>query len=499
MKRSPRITILLLLTILATACSSGSAGTPAVTEVVIPVENAAPPTATSTIAAPQTSGAAPTGDRFRWERSLIFDPAASGQPLPISITQIVAHRGRLYAGSSTDGETGNYSQRSSYIFVKKSADSPWVLDADFGPYTEQVNFLLSARLENGPDGKPIPEGPVEILIAGTNQLRQAGRSPARLRVRDDQTEQWLTIDLPTAKPKDHSIRSAVVYRDRTLNVDLIVIAANPAPLGIYIGFYDPNMPGKLRWSDKPELVERPPEGEPEVRGADLIYSLAVVNGNLYAATGRGIYRRIDGLEPSWKKVLDLPPDPIQPDYEVRALTAVPNPKEITGWPEEEMLVFANAMGIWRMRCPEDSAAEHTRQSEIELINKTGEYTAQPVFMSFASNTPFTPYPNAVQPQFWLIGLQVVFAVPGMNPMVNDPQSTRYDPQAYFLIRDREGNYQFGQILDPADPERMLAMARTFALSPFPGEENVIYAGGFTAAMARGLLGTAWIYRGVLNP
>lgn len=517
MKLNPRISIpklvhlVILLALLVQACSFGGpkgSPTPSVTEIV------APPSDTDSVARPSSTpespitsetsqasaGPAPSADRISWQKSLIFDPNAVGQPLPISIMQIVAHQGRLYAGSSADGESGNYSQRSAYIFVKKDAGSGWEVDANFGPNTEQVNFLYNARLENGPDGQPLPDGPVELLLAGTNHLRPAGASVARLRVRDDQANQWIVTELPTPKPKDHAIRSAVVYRDTVLNVDLVFIAANPAPLGVYAGFFDPNMPGKLRWSNKPELVERPPEGAVEARGADLVYSLAVVNDSLYAATGRGIYRRtVDGLEPEWSKVLDLPPDPGQPDFEVRGLTAVHNPKENTGWNEDQILIFSTAMGLWRMRCPADPTAEHTRQQEIDLLRKISEWTGQPVFMGFTAFTPLTAYPNTAQPQFWITGVQVIFATPGMTPNMNDQSSIRYEPQAYYLIRDLQGNYQLGQVLDPTDPTRSIYLARTFAVSPFPGEENILYTGGFSSFFARGLLGTAWIYRGTLNP
>ena len=67
-----------------------------------------------------------------------------------------------------------------------------------------------------------------------------------------------------------------------------------------------------------------------------------------------------------------------------------------------------------------------------------------------------------------------------------------------MLRNQRGEYTLRSIFDPTEPDRLLFLARDFEVSPFPGEENVIYAGGFNGSFFKGsLLGTAWVYRGEL--
>jgi hypothetical protein len=70
-----------------------------------------------------------------------------------------------------------------------------------------------------------------------------------------------------------------------------------------------------------------------------------------------------------------------------------------------------------------------------------------------------------------------------------------NPYAFYLLRDARGEGTLRMVEDPADPDTILYLMRDNVLSPFPGEENVVYACGFNASYFKGSLGTAWVYRG----
>jgi hypothetical protein len=124
-----------------------------------------------------------------WRKSLLFDTTPSeGEPLPVSTMNLAAHKGWLFAGMGTDFEENAYSGHSASVYARPNAHAEWRLDADFGPGTARVGAMFSVCLRHCPDGKPIPEGPVERLVVGTIKMRRAGEpSPLQVWVRDDQT------------------------------------------------------------------------------------------------------------------------------------------------------------------------------------------------------------------------------------------------------------------------------------------------------------------------
>ncbi len=191
----------------------------------------------------KSSPAAPDyEDAFSWQPSLTFDAEKTKEgPLPVNAMQLVVHRGRLFCGMATSFERDRYSRSSSYIYSKANADAPWKLEVDFGPGTSRVGQLFSARFENDGDGQPIEGGPQEILVAFTMSLAgRRGKLPLQMRVRDDATGRWLTVDLPTPKVAGSNVREVWLHRDSVTGADLLFVGANPSPLGIFAGSYDPD-------------------------------------------------------------------------------------------------------------------------------------------------------------------------------------------------------------------------------------------------------------------
>ena len=440
------------------------------------------------------SSSAPPDDKddFSWQPSLKFDAEKTKQgPLPVNAMQLVVHRGKLFCGMATSFERDRYSRNSSYIYSKANADAPWKLEVDFGPGTSRVGQMFSARFENDGDGQPIEGGPQEILVAFTMNLAgRRGTEPLQMRVRDDATGQWLTVDLPTPKVAGSNVREVWLHRDSVTGADLLFVGANPSPLGIFSGSYDPDAPSRIRWNATPEITA------PGRRGTSKWFGMASVNGAMFASDVDSVFRRVDGPRPRWVRVLQFPRGVgDEGGAEVRGLTAVPNPQSLTGWPEEEMLVLATQMKIWRMRVPDDADETHDHTAELDLLPWLGKRLGEPVIFAESAFNRLTPFQTGSDATpLWPIGFQVVYPVPGKKLSRRDPDSYRLKDDAWFLLRDVQANYKLHRI----DSDARLFLARDFKASPFASEPHILYACGYNGSHFKGSLGTAWIYRGTLS-
>jgi len=441
----------------------------------------------------KSSASVKSDGRFKWQPSLTFDAETTKEgPLPVNAMQLVTHRGMLFCGMATSFERNRYSRGSSYIYSKASPDAPWELEADFGPGSSRIGQMFSARFVNDEHGNPIPGGPQELLVAFTMSLARRGGDPTplQMRVRDDTSGTWQTHDLPTPNVVDSNVRELWLHRDRVTGDDLIFLAANPSPLGIYSGVYDASVPGHIRWRNEPEITA---QGR---RGTSKWFGMATVNGAMLVSDVDAVYRSEDGPQPKWTKVLQFPRGVgDEGGAEVRGLTAVPNLQAKTGWPEKEMLLLATQMKLWRIRVPENANGPHEHVAELDLVPWFTEKTGEPIIFAESAFNRLTPlHASTNAPAIWPIGFQVVYPVPGKKPSNRDPDSYHLKDDAWFLLREENANYTLERI----DSDRRLFLARDFKPSPFASEPHVLYACGYNGSYFKGSLGTAWVYKGTLT-
>ena len=94
-----------------------------------------------------------------------------------------------------------------------------------------------------------------------------------------------------------------------------------------------------------------------------------------------------------------------------------------------------------------------------------------------------------------VGFHFHYGVEGKKFVMKDLSTWTRNPYAFYLLRDVNGNHSLRMVEDPDNPDKILYLMRDAVSSPFPGEENVMYAAGFNASYFKGSLGTAWVYRG----
>jgi acetyl esterase/lipase len=417
-----------------------------------------------------------------WQPSLTFSPD-DGPARPVNAMNLAAHKGRLYCGMATSMEKDRFSGKRSYVYVKESADSEWKLDANFGPGTSRVGAMESIRFEFDAQGREIPGGPIDVLVAFTLRLGR-GENTLQARIRDDDSGRWLTVDLPTPPTTTPNVRCMALHCDQLTGGQYLFVGASPAPLGIVKGAYDPQAPGRIRWFSDVELEAL--SGDRGSRGK--WFGMASVNGHLFASSARRIFRRVDGPESHWIEVAHFSSEQHNIDSAPpRGLTAVPVPNGVAHWAENEMLLFSAGGQMWRMRVPDNPAHDHTLQVELNITSEIGKHTDDLAVFTEGAFNRLRFYPE--QGGFWPIGFQVVYGVEGHTPRQRDPNSYRLKPQAWYLLRDTSGSYSLEKI---EDDQRTLFLARDFEVSPFG--DRMLYACGYNGSYFKGSLGTAWIYR-----
>jgi hypothetical protein len=301
------------------------------------------------------------------------------------------------------------------------------------------------------------------------------------------------------------IRSFGSHVDKATGVHHLFAGLNRG--GIHRGSYDPTAPGGIRWEPTPERAAEAQKGKGRrIYDWSRVLCFAECNGDFYMAArittdegGKpvdgGLYRRVDGLEPSWELAYRWPiaKDVLQSRF-LRGLTAVPDPQ---GGKHQVLIANFEHPGLIVRFDPMRKDASGSILAEPELDIKE--------FFNQAWNTPtarrrgaiaaynrFLPVtdPRTGEP-LWLCGAWV--ERPGSpNPPNNG---------SCYLIRHRDGRYDGGYIYDPAHPVpagQKLTGCRDIEPSPFSGDQGrVFYFCGYDGG-AGPSHNTAWIYRAALS-
>lgn len=433
-----------------------------------------------------------TGCSARWvDVYPIGTKDGSGQTLyGIQMMYLVPHKGRLYAGNGTQGETEtNAYPKAAQILVLDSPQGSWQVDLQLTTDSPRVNSLGSFTFTTDGQGRPV--APEALLITAPGSSRVPKRFFAF--VRNDETGQWVrTAELPMERtPSFVQPRAMALHLDRTTGVHHLLVGIEGE--GVYRGAYEPTLPERVAWVPEPELVPEPWQ---------RVVGFAEANGRMYLGlsssgdAGFGsekdlvahVYERSDGPEPAWRRVHTTEPGLAWED--IRGLTAVPSPQH----PGREVLLFT-----WNDKVHVlDPLDDYRVEVELDMMRGIAEQTGLPVKKVVAAYNDFFAFRMPPTGEtVWLAGLSVNV----------DPQRTSAPTfgggwlrDGLYLVRRPTGggvDYRVCYILrnDPAAPTKTLMAVRDFALSPFPEDRGqVLYACGLDH-QANPMSLAAWIYRG----
>lgn len=397
---------------------------------------------------------------------------------------LTSHQGRLYAGISYwNDNPGSDPSPGPQILVKESSSAGWRVQHSFGTEYLRVDALASVTFTTDKDGRPL-EPPVPMLLASVSDqvLPYAATVWSQ-----NQDGSWSRMVVEDIGPRLVGYARVIFdYVDKVTRIHHVFAAV--ASSALYRGSYDPSVPGRIRWEKTPELT-----------GPERMLSAAVANGDLFVAVASagdpgnrngGVFRRRDGVPPTWESVYEWPlTGTLALGRNLRGLTAVVDPQG-SG---KEVLIGAieNLKQIVRIE-PENG---NRVTVELDLEDFFDTLWGAGASFNYAAYNYMQPLANPTN------GRLVHFI--GVWAAYPKPYGTEERNASYFLIRHEDGSYDWGQVRDPTipiPPVSGLQALRTIAPSPFEDEKDrVWYVGGMDAGGTRPLFhNTAWIYRGSLK-
>ncbi len=413
---------------------------------------------------------------------------------------LAGHEGKLFAaiGYASD-QPGNNPRPGAQILRKDSPDASWMVDHQFPTDAMRVESLVAFTFTTDHRGQKLAK-PVRKLVASPSELQRSSQNSAVF-IRDDQTGTWRRSDIASG---NLGVRSFGSHVDRATGVHHLFAGLNRG--GIVRGSYDPAAPEGIRWEAQSERNTAGYRSDGKVYDFSRVLCFAECDGDLYMASritldsaklsvDGGLYRRVDGPKPEWKLVSRWTVDPaiLQSRY-LRGLTSVPDPK---GGKHEVLIANFEYPGTLVRFDPKKTGADGLIAPELEIDLKDYFNTAwntptmrrRGAIAAYNRFLPVTDPPSGAP--LWLAGAWV--ERPGSpNPPHNG---------SCYLIRHRDGRYDWGYICDAAHPVptgQKLTGCRDIESSPFPGEQGrVFYFCGYDGGAGPGH-NTAWIYRGEIS-
>lgn len=384
----------------------------------------------------------------------ILDPeqrVVSGDEVPF----LIHFGGRLLAAAnSADHGLGEYAA----LIEKTGPNAAWHL---LDRFPGKISTLASVDLTTVGTASANPNQR-QLLLIGLQASNGTGEAQILWR---SEASDWHALggSIPSA------LAATLLHRDQALGTEVLLLGFSGT--GIRAAEVNAGVPTM--------------HAQYELNGASVI-AMVNANNDAYALIGganAGLFRRVDGLAPSWQRVSALPAD-LAAGNAWAALAAVPNPADST---TETLLVSENGTGrIWRI----DPARGFHRSLEFTVATAFAAIWQQaPSQISFGSSQWASLLHPETADQVQAIGLRM------QHPDGTDAAQRG----AWYLLRQDDASYSYGLVYDYQSPlvaGEALSSVRAITQSPFPADQGQrFYFGGFDARSSS--TDSAWIYRAEL--
>jgi hypothetical protein len=243
------------------------------------------------------------------------------------VMHIKAHRGSLYAfnGYWCDSHYRPQTPQNSSSAQVLRLDEPngsWVVDLDTGAAGVchmKGNIMHAVSFFTDSDGHSIK--PVSRLIAASLAGQGQAITPSiSVWVRnDDKNASWTLTTLLSGQSGGRKVpRDIEVHRDSQTGVDRIFLLCGDS--GVISGAWS-SATGSIVWDAAPEF----PVGSPAKTFAVRALGMTTANGRLFFSVGGQLYRRHDGVKPSWSLAWQIPGEVNSDVGGIRGLTTIPTP------------------------------------------------------------------------------------------------------------------------------------------------------------------------------
>mmetsp|Transcript_116846 Transcript_116846/g.363802 ORF Transcript_116846/g.363802 Transcript_116846/m.363802 type:complete len:686 (-) Transcript_116846:64-2121(-) len=407
------------------------------------------------------------------------------------IVHLTSYEGKLYAASGywMDDREG------------KSAGQVLRLDSPTDMWQQDLDTMTEAQLYNAPGahfsyclrvtalkelhvvtdsaGKKVDK---KILLAACSAyLDMSSNTGVSIFVKTSSSGAWKNSYAIVSKTTSRKTpRAAELYVDRVTGIQRVFLLVGD--FGILSGAYDSAVDDFV-WDPQPET---------STHGAFPVRALGIAESKngLFFSVGKELWRRNDGTSPSWRKAKEVP-EPETVNTEVGGIRGL-SPED-----EGKGMIF-----IWtpdgssegKIFNVSESMATQSETSLRKLYEGYAPAGGGSAAYSLGGYNNFFPVTDPKTGQTCLIfGFQQV--VKGADPKL---LWHGFFAGAPYGVRKGPGDYYVSEVGGPYEPGKPpLVGARTFAVSPFAGEEGVVYAGGFDANF-KSSTNTAWIFKAGLN-
>ena len=420
------------------------------------------------------------------------------------LTRLVSYDGKLYAGTGYwEDSSGSDPSPGPAILVLDSPRAHWRLEHVFSERRPDgrerflaVSVVKVITFTTDDRGRVIP--PVPIFVAG---LQAAAGGVGAIFSRDNSRGEWIE-----SLSRGKGIRAVGFYKDPVTGVDRIFAGVTGYSKGdqsgaIISGVYDPSVPGRIRWDQKPEFTDF----------RNRVMGFVECNRGLYFAAKPSLFQRaLNGNSPKWKEVCSYSPELARTNSGLRGLTAISDPHA----PGHDLILAAlegdhkNHARIVAI----DPLHHHSMRSELDIVNfliaQWGRLIHPSVIAAY-NDMPLVESPLTKE-SVRLIGLQAHCPLPGKQRsawyLVRDSgahYSLHEVPPISFSPESRESPHTYLSLMRSSGRQSVetgpaLIAVRAIIVSPFAEDGGqALYLGGYDADLYPAH-NTAWLYRVGLN-
>jgi len=403
------------------------------------------------------------------------------------VLQLVSHKNKLFASVGYWQDElniwyggNNVNNGWSQIIRLDNSDEDWILDLSLDSYHLRPGVLKQVIFTKDMNGNFLANPDTLLITASYSSNFIFGPVTANAFIRDDQNQSWnmATIYEGNMSPSEsYSIRDMQMYEDDITGEQKLFITVGT--IGIFAGKYNPNLQQKIEWSQEPEF------GPFNIRPLGIV----IANDNLFLSSGNKIFKRNNGLNPSYSVVhdfSDLSSNINSAVGGIRGLSVINNndtDSMILMWCPDGQ----SKGSIFRLDPNLNNGFDRVYETKVSLLVEDYLPGVTVNYLLGAYNEFYKVYDNVYNDYYHIVGFEST--INNQNYL----SWNGYYSGGLYAIRNSSGDYEINEIsYDFSLNDNPLVATRCYVKSPF-NNEDAIYFGGFDP---NGFIATnkAWIYK-----
>jgi hypothetical protein len=390
------------------------------------------------------------------------------------VLQLVDHKSNLFASVGYWEDANNiwYGGTNSSIGWGQinRLDNPsanWQEDLFLGANFLRPEILKQIIFTKDQFGSSLPSPDTVLVCAGYSPNYFTSQVMVKSFVRNDVNGTWGESQIVQGSfpaGENYSIRDIEMYVDQQTGLEYVF--ATVGTQGIYKGKYNPTNPGKIDWISTAEF------GPLSIRPLGI----ELANGALHFSSGSKLYRRIDGVSPSYvidHDFSDLGATINSAVGGIRGLTTIHNPSGV----DDALLLMwcpdGQSQGtIYRLEPDGAGGFNRIYETKLSLLIQSYLPGSTANYVLGAYNEFYKYIDQLSSDTLHLVGFEANISGGG------HPTWNGYYKGGLFAKRDSNGQYSIEEINGPIGTiDTALVANRCYVSSPF-SNENALYFGGF---------------------